>query len=143
MDDRVLGFGGNLCGRSIVLAIHRSGYTAGSLKIIARRRIAGDNIESAVKPAEVQIGDEQLISINKALSDPKRFEILQRVAAAADAPTCACARDWTGLSPATISHHIKELETAGLIQVERCGKFAHITLRRDVWSAYLKRLSQL
>lgn len=89
------------------------------------------------------IPDEQLIAINKALSDPKRFEILQRLGTAKDAPTCTCLRDWTGLSPATISHHIKELESAGLIEVERAGKFALLTLNRDVWDAYLRRLAEL
>jgi ArsR family transcriptional regulator len=51
--------------------------------------------------------------------------------------------DWIGLTPATISHHLKELDNAGLVNVERAGKFAYVTLRRDVWNAYLKRLSVL
>ena len=96
-----------------------------------------------VNRANVQIGDDQLISINKALADPKRFEIFQKVGASVEAPTCSCIREWTGLAPATISHHIKELENAGLVNVDRSGQFAYITPRRDVWAAYLKRLSQL
>lgn len=90
---------------------------------------------------EVQIDDRQLALISKALADPKRFQILQKIADSEVAPTCSCVRDWTGLAPATISHHLKELEDAGLIQIERHGKFAHISVRRDVWKAYLKRLA--
>jgi ArsR family transcriptional regulator len=89
------------------------------------------------------IDDQQFALISKALADPKRFDILRRIASSREAPTCTCLRDFTGLSPATVSHHLKDLETAGLIRIERSGKFAHLTLRREAWKAYLKRLSAL
>jgi ArsR family transcriptional regulator len=92
---------------------------------------------------EVKIDDRQFMLISKALADPKRFEMLQKISSAAEAPTCTCVADWTGLAAATISHHLKELDHAGLVNVQRAGKFAHITLRRDVWNAYLKRLAVL
>lgn len=91
----------------------------------------------------VVIADHELSLISKALADPKRFEILQKIASSESAPTCSCVREWIGLSPATVSHHLKELEQAGLIHMERHGKYQHISLRRDVWNAYLKRLSEL
>jgi ArsR family transcriptional regulator len=81
--------------------------------------------------------------ISKALADPKRLEMLQRIAASSEAPTCSCVRDWLGLAPATISHHLRELENAGLVSVRRDGKFAYISLRRDVLDAYVNRLSSL
>ncbi len=96
-----------------------------------------------MRARDVQIDDRQLGMISKALADPKRFEILQRIAASKDAPTCSCVCDWTGLAPATVSHYLKELDDAGLIHIERHGKFAHLALRREVWNAYLKRLSSL
>jgi ArsR family transcriptional regulator, arsenate/arsenite/antimonite-responsive transcriptional repressor len=92
---------------------------------------------------EVQLDDRQFTLISKALADPKRFEMLQRIAASHDAPTCSCVSDWTGLAPATVSHHLKELDNAGLVEIERGGKFAYLKLRRSVWNAYLKRLSSL
>ena len=91
----------------------------------------------------VEIDDAQLSRIAKALADSNRFEILHRIADASETPTCSCVRDWTGLAPATVSHHLKELEDAGLIHIERSGKFAHLAFRRDVWRAYLRRLATL
>jgi ArsR family transcriptional regulator len=92
---------------------------------------------------QTEIDDQQFALISKAVADPKRFQILQRIGASKAAANCSCVRDWTGLAPATVSHHLRELEVAGLINIERAGKFAQITLRRDIWKAYLKRLSNL
>ena len=92
---------------------------------------------------EVKLESKQIELISKALADPKRFELLEKLSESKESPTCSCIRDWLGLAPATISHHLKELETAGLIQLEREGKFAHISLRRDVLKAYIQRLSAL
>ena len=90
---------------------------------------------------DVRLDDRQVTLISKALADPNRFEMLQRIGASRQAPTCSCVGGWLGLAPATVSHHLKELENAGLIKLERNGRYAYITLRRDVWKAYVKHLS--
>jgi ArsR family transcriptional regulator len=92
---------------------------------------------------ELEFDSRQLAAIAKALADPHRLEILQRIAESKEAPTCTCVRDWMGLAPATISHHLKELESAGLVTLERDGKFARISIRRDVLRAYTNRLRKL
>lgn len=95
-------------------------------------------------PARVpNLDDRQIAAIAKALGDPNRLEILRKIGESKDEPTCSCIRDWLELSPATISHHLKELESAGLVQIRREGKFAYITLRRDTLNAYVRRLSAI
>ena len=84
----------------------------------------------------------QIRAISRALSDPRRFDILKRIAAH---PCAACSdlREAFPVSAATLSHHLKELESAGLISTERRGKFVDTIFRRDTWAAYLSALQSL
>jgi len=82
-------------------------------------------------------------AILKALADPKRFELLERIAKASCPLSCSMVRPTLAISPATLSHHIKELETAGLIQVLREGKFHFLSLRPGVLDALIAALAQL
>jgi ArsR family transcriptional regulator len=49
-------------------------------------------------------------------------------------------RDAFAISPATLSHHMKELETAGLVRSEKDGKFVNYTPQPQILRAYLHRL---
>ncbi len=98
--------------------------------------------DSAVRRSDV-LDDEQFRSISRALADPRRFAILQQVAALPGGIGCGALEEHAQISPATISHHLKELTDAGLLDVEREGRCANLTLRRPVWNAYLQRLSRL
>jgi ArsR family transcriptional regulator, arsenate/arsenite/antimonite-responsive transcriptional repressor len=81
-------------------------------------------------------------TIARALADPCRFQILQHIAAEACA-ACTDLRAEFPISPATLSHHLKELETAGLVQAERRGKYLNLTFHRPTWKAYLAELQKL
>ncbi len=85
---------------------------------------------------------EQFLRISKALADPRRYEVLQRIARSEEAP-CTLLRCAIPVSAATLSHHLKELASAGLIDVRKEAKFVHVKLRRKVWKAYLAELSKL
>ncbi len=88
----------------------------------------------------VELSDEQIQRIARALADPRRYEILKQIGACDGTQTCAAMRESVDISPATLSHHMKELETAGLVRSEREGKFVRYLLQAGVLKAYLKRL---
>ncbi len=95
----------------------------------------------AAKPARVNHAQRALIL--KALADPRRFELLQQIAASNCPLGCTQALAAMPISAATLSHHIKELETAGLIEVRREGKFAYLTLRPGVLASMAAGLAAL
>jgi ArsR family transcriptional regulator, arsenate/arsenite/antimonite-responsive transcriptional repressor len=86
--------------------------------------------------------DEQFHAIARALADPRRFAIFQQIAAAGAMP-CTTLDERDIISPATISHHLKELSEAGLIEIRREGRGAHLSLCRPIFQAYVNRLSSL
>jgi len=64
----------------------------------------------------------------RALSDPARVRIVN-ILAGADSEVCACAFEPAlGLSQPTVSHHLKKLTEAGLIEREQRGKWAYFGL---------------
>jgi ArsR family transcriptional regulator len=92
--------------------------------------------------ASVALPDAQFRAIGRALADPHRFAILQQVAAA-NGMACSQLKVHANLSPATVSHHMKELSEAGLVEIRRQGRGASLSLRRPVLDAYLSRLASL
>ena len=66
----------------------------------------------------------------KALADPARVKIVNLLATSPD-PVCVC--EFTGplgLSQPTVSHHLKKLVQAGLLEREQRGTWAYYSLRR-------------
>jgi ArsR family transcriptional regulator, arsenate/arsenite/antimonite-responsive transcriptional repressor len=90
--------------------------------------------------ARKPLTEDQVLLIAKALSDRRRYEILKRLGECRDALACGVVRDCTRIEPSTLSHHMRELEIAGLVAVVRDGKFASYVLRRDVLEAFFQRL---
>jgi ArsR family transcriptional regulator, arsenate/arsenite/antimonite-responsive transcriptional repressor len=73
-------------------------------------------------------------AIFKALADPARVKIVNRLARS-DGAVCAC--EFTpalGLTQATVSHHLKKLTDAGLLEREQRGKWAFFSLNPEAVS---------
>ena len=81
--------------------------------------------------------------IAKALAEPRRVRILQDISEFGEPMPCAELCGKHDISQATMSHHVKELENAGLIHGTRHGKFMNYTLERDVLRAYSKRIAEI
>ncbi|MFC7535371.1 ArsR/SmtB family transcription factor [Actinoplanes sp. GCM10030250] len=69
----------------------------------------------------------------KALGDPVRLQLMSMIASAPDGEVCVC--DLTPafeLSGPTISHHLKTLREAGLVDAERRGTWVYYRARPGV-----------
>lgn len=93
--------------------------------------------------SSISLTDRQFHLITRALADPRRFEILERMGKGGGHCACGDIRDCIPVTAATLSHHMKELENAGLVESSRDGKFVNYTLRREVLEAYTERLSKI
>jgi ArsR family transcriptional regulator, arsenate/arsenite/antimonite-responsive transcriptional repressor len=66
-----------------------------------------------------------------ALADPARVKIVsQIVRCGGECGACEFEPE-VGLSQPTVSHHLKKLTAAGLLEREQRGRWAYFSLRRD------------
>ena len=85
---------------------------------------------------------EVLAAVLGALADPARLRLVSLLAASPDGERCGC--DLTeplGLSQPTVSHHLKVLHEAGLLDRERRGRWVYYSLREDRLAALRTILS--
>jgi len=90
-----------------------------------------------------KLTDERFHQIARAIADPRRYDLLRRISRAGDTLSCESIRSCCEVTAATLSHHMHELESAGLVESTREGKFVTYRLRRDVLDAYVARMAQI
>lgn len=68
----------------------------------------------------------QMAGVFKALADPARLQLLSMIAAHPEGEVCVCEMlPGFELSQPTISHHLRVLRQAGLVDCERRGTWAY------------------
>lgn len=92
----------------------------------------------------VLLSERELNKIGKALAEPRRVRILQELGAANNTTmACSALASIDDISPSTATHHMQELENAGLVEIARQGKFSYIILKRAKLGAYLEYLAAI
>ncbi|WP_419804614.1 ArsR/SmtB family transcription factor [Terriglobus sp.] len=87
------------------------------------------------------LGEQKLVLVSKALSDPTRVSILRKIAVGQG--RCGDVRECLGVSAATLSHHMKELERAGLITLQRDGRFVNAAIEKKAWKQHIAELKAM
>jgi len=85
---------------------------------------------------------DQLAKIAHALSDPTRLRIFEEIAAEKEM-NCSeiiCQHD---LAPGTVSHHLKTLSEAGLIESRRDGQFIYNRVIPETLKQYAEKLGHM
>lgn len=68
----------------------------------------------------------------KALGDPVRLRLFSNIASAEGSEACVCDIQDVGVSQPTVSHHLKKLREAGLLESERRGTWVYYRLAPDM-----------
>lgn len=85
----------------------------------------------AAEAGVAQAASERLARVFKAVGDPTRVRLLSLISAGRRGEACIC--DLTapvGLSQGTVSHHMRILADAGLVEREQRGKWAYYSVVR-------------
>jgi len=79
---------------------------------------------------------EQVAPLLKALADPVRLRLVSLIAASAGGEACVCDLNAAfDLTQATISHHLKVLHSAGLLDRDKRGVWVYYAVRPGALAA--------
>jgi ArsR family transcriptional regulator, arsenate/arsenite/antimonite-responsive transcriptional repressor len=84
----------------------------------------------------------EVAKISKALADPTRLQIYEAIAARPDM-YCGEIIEKHGLTPGTISHHLRVLMEAGLIECRREGQFVYNRVLPETMREYTQALARM
>ena len=85
--------------------------------------------------------EDEIVKIAKALSDKTRLKILGEISKR-KRMTCGETEKIAGLAQPTVSHHIKILAEAGLLDVEKDGRHVIISINRKTFAAFAAMLGR-
>src|SRR5262245_41637964 len=86
--------------------------------------------------------NKQIERISKALADQTRLRIFEAISSKGDL-TCSDLVTLQGVTPATISHHLKILIDAELIDCRKDGQFVHSRVVPETIAEYSAALARI
>ncbi|SRR6266700_2473285 len=89
-----------------------------------------------------QLNQDELLRISRAISDTTRYALLEKIYFDQQITVGELCAEST-VSAATVAHHIKILNDAGLIQVRRQGRYRLLVAQGNTWEMYLDCLANL
>ena len=89
---------------------------------------------SSLTEAPISVADAEVAAhVFKALADPARVRLLSIIASSGPEGACVCdLNESVDLSQPTVSHHLKVMLDAGLLERERRASWAYYRLRPGV-----------
>lgn len=84
----------------------------------------------------------QIAKISKALADETRLKMFEAISANGQM-NCGEIVSMRGVTPATVSHHLKILNEAGLVQCRRVGQFVYSRAVPEILLQYTRALATL
>ena len=85
---------------------------------------------------------QQIEKISKALADETRLRIFEAISSQPKM-TCGDIVSMRGVTPATVSHHLRVLYDAGLIECRKAGQFVHSHAVPETIAKYAEALSKM
>jgi ArsR family transcriptional regulator len=102
---------------------------------LAQEGMISLHLEYSMDRAEIE-------KISKALADETRLRIFEAISAT-EHMTCSNIVSMRGVTPATVSHHLKILSEAGLIACRREGQFVYSHAVPETIKAYAQALAKI
>ncbi|MGE5846880.1 MAG: ArsR/SmtB family transcription factor [Ignavibacteria bacterium] len=90
----------------------------------------------------MKINEDNIVKVAKALSDKTRFKILKEITNKKGF-TCGDCEEIAELSQPTVSHHLKILFDANLLNSEKDGRFVLISINKKTLSDFCDTISEL
>ncbi len=84
----------------------------------------------------------EIEKVSKALADETRLRIFEAISAS-DQMNCGEIVSMRGVTPATVSHHLKILSEAGLIRCRRDGQFVYSEAVPETIASYSRALAKI
>ena len=115
---------------------------AGFVEFLADKVLSGGKGDDFTTLWDGTMKRSEVEKISKALADETRLRIFEAISAT-DHMNCGEIVSMRGVTPATVSHHLRILSEAGLIACRRQGQFVYSQAVPETIAAYTRALTNI